>query len=85
MFMSNTDRKPKGQHEKYKELEGVSKQIKRDISSLFKRLRHIKKSMKNYMKCDVCLKYFVKIKHEINGSDEKYYFECPYCGKKIFL
>ena len=77
-FKSN---KFKGQHEKYKELEGVSKQIKRDIKQLFKRLRHVKKTMKKYAKCEQCFKYFIVEKQEINGDR---YYECPYCGKKHF-
>ena len=73
--------RPKGQHEKYKELESVSKQIKRDISQLFKRLRHIKKAMKKYTQCAQCSKYFIVGKVD----SEKSFIECPHCGAQFYI
>ena len=73
--------KPKSQHEKYKELEGLSKKLKRDISSLFKRLRHVKKAMKKYTKCERCLKYFIVERIDL----DKNIVECPYCGMKYYF
>jgi DNA-directed RNA polymerase subunit RPC12/RpoP len=73
--------RPKGQHEKYKELESASKQIKRDISQLFKRLRHIKKAMKKYTQCAQCSKYFIVGKVD----SEKSFIECPHCGARFYI